>query len=240
MEDNGSTLSIGVLDAGGPSPDLTRRIGSSADWVRRLLADAAYRFRSYDLVAGELPDAPADCDAYVITGCGAPVEAPLAWLSELKRFVAASKHEAVLIGLGFGHQLMADVFGGRITLADQRWRVGLHVFSVLRRESWMDEAQSFAAPVLHRRQVAEPPPGCRVLAQCGRTPNAVLLYGDQRAVSFQCRPDLDLRYAREVIGERRGGDIDPDDAELALRMLNLPNDSARLGGWIKAFLDESR
>ena len=240
MDAGGAKLNIGVLDAGGPSPELTREIGAGADWVRRLLADETYEFRSYDLLAGELPDTPADCDAYVITGCGAPVETPVPWLAELKRFVAASKHEAVLVGLGFGHQLMAHVFGGRIALADERWRVGLHVFSVLRRESWMGEAATFAAPVLHRRQVAEPPPGCRVLAQCGRTPNAVLLYGDQRAVSFQCRPDLDLRYARELIGERRGGDIDPDDAELALRMLNLPNDSARLGGWIKAFLDESR
>jgi GMP synthase-like glutamine amidotransferase len=240
VAEGGSTLSIGVLDAGGPSRELAAATGTSADWVRRLLADDGYEFRDYDLIAGELPQAPAECDAYVITGCGAPLEAELAWMAPLKRFVAGCKHEAVLVGLGFGHQLMAEVFGGRIATSDDRWRIGLHVFSVLHQESWMDKAASFAAPVLHRRQVAEPPPGCRVLAGCGRTPNGILLYGDQRAVSFQCRPDLDLRYARRLIQDRRGEDIDASDADLALRMLGLPNDSERLGGWIKAFLEESR
>jgi GMP synthase-like glutamine amidotransferase len=228
------------LDAGGPSPEAASRIGTSADWARRLLADETYEFASYDLAAGELPSSPAERDVFLITGCGAPVDSTVAWMAPLKRFVAACKHEAVLIGLGFGHQLMADVFGGRMAAGDERWRIGLHIFPVMRRESWMDEALSFAAPVLHRRQVAEAPPGCRVLAECGRTPNAVLLYGDQRALSFQCRPDIDLSYAREIITARRGRDIDASDADMALRLLGLPNDSARIGGWIKAFLDESR
>lgn len=240
MEEGRSTLSIGVLDAGGPSPALAERIGTSADWARRLLADEAYDFHSYDLAAGELPEGPAAHDVFLITGCGAPLDSDVAWMAPLKRFTAACKHEAVLIGLGFGHQLMAGVFGGRMASGDDRWRIGLHIFPVMRRESWMDETASFAAPVLHRRQVAEAPPGCRVLAECGRTPNAVLLYGDQRALSFQCRPDLDLAYARELITARRGQDIEASDADLALRLLGLPNDSARIAGWIKSFLEESR
>jgi GMP synthase-like glutamine amidotransferase len=240
LDEGRATLSIGVLDAGGPSPALAERLGTSADWARRLLADESYGFSDYDLCAGELPDSPADHDVVLITGCGAAPGAEAAWLEPLKRFTAACRHEAVLIGLGFGHQLMAEVFGGRLAGHDQRWRVGLHIFPVLRRESWMEDVPSFAAPVLHWRQVAEPPPGARVLAECGRTPNAVLLYGDQRAVSFQCRPDLDLAYAREQIAARRGREIEPSDADMALRLLALPNDSARIGGWIRAFLDESR
>jgi GMP synthase-like glutamine amidotransferase len=238
--EGGSSLSIGVLDAGGPSAELAARIGACGDWARRLLADESYAFTSYDVLAGELPDSPAAHDVMLITGCGAAIRSDPPWMAPLKRFTAACKHEAVLIGLGFGHQLMAEVFGGRISSSDERWRIGLHVFPVLRRESWMEEVRSFAAPVLHRSQVAQAPPGARVLAECGRTPNAVLLYGDQRAVSFQCRPDMDLVYARELIAARRGQDIDPSDADLALRLLALPNDSARLGGWIKAFLEESR
>jgi GMP synthase-like glutamine amidotransferase len=241
VETGRSTLRIGVLDAGGPSPELARRIGTSADWARRLLADESYEFTSYDLTAGELPADPADCDVFVITGCGAPLDSDLAWMAPLKRFTAACKHEAVLIGLGFGHQLMADVFGGRMAAGDERWRAGLHIFPVMRRESWMgEEVRSFAAPVLHRRQVAEAPPGCRVVAECGRTSNAVLLYGDQRALSFQCRPDIDLVYARELITARRGREIEASDADMALRLLGLPNDSARIGGWIKGFIEESR
>ena len=44
----------------------------------------------------------------------------------------------------------------------------------------------------------------------------------------------------ELIRSRRGVDIDPSDADMALRLLGLPNDSARIGSWSKAFLDESR
>ena len=78
------------------------------------------------------------------------------------------------------------------------------------------------------------PPSTEVIAQSNFTPFAALSWTDRRAISFQFHPEFSPAFAKALIEKRY--DIMPDpDAKIA--SLDAPNDNARVGGWIRRFLE---
>ena len=73
-------------------------------------------------------------DAYLITGSRHSVYDELVWIqplvSFLQRVLAADKK---VIGICFGHQLMAHYFGGEVTPAQGGWAVGAHTSTLVAR-----------------------------------------------------------------------------------------------------------
>ena len=226
-------MKVGILETGTPIDTLIVRFGRYPHMLQKLIGE---RFEAtiYDVPGGELPAAAADHDAYLITGSPAGVYDPLPWISELIGFLKSAKGEAKLVGICFGHQVMAEAFGGRVVKSEKGWGVGLHTYPVLHREPWMDgEETIISVPASHQDQVVEQPPETIVLAGSVFTPFAALAYRDQPAISFQFHPEFEPEYAKAMIETRRDRLTDPD---AAIASLDRPNDSARVGGWIRRFL----
>ena len=78
----------------------------------------------------------------MITGSAAGVYDPLPWIAPLKDFLVSAKGRAKLVGVCFGHQVMAEAFGGKVIKSPKGWGLGLHAYEVVRREGWMDEART--------------------------------------------------------------------------------------------------
>jgi hypothetical protein len=95
-----------------------------------------------------------------------------------------------------------------------------------------------AAPASHQDQVVALPPGARVLAGSDFTPNGMLAYDDQPAISIQLHPEFDPAYAKALIDGRRGRLFAEDEANRAIDSLDGPNDTQRIGDWIGQFLRE--
>ncbi len=226
-------MRLAILETGLPPGDLPDRFGRYPEMFSRLLGVMAYE--SYDVVAGALPADPGDHEAYLITGSAAGVYEPLEWIEPLLSFVRAAKGRARLVGICFGHQLMAQAFGGHVEKSDKGWGVGLHTYPIVRRETWMDDAPAVSIPASHQDQVVLQPPGTEVLASSLFTPYAALAWRDQPAISFQFHPEFSPDYARALIEVRRDRLADPD---AAIASLDRPNDNARVGGWIRRFLGD--
>ncbi len=128
---------IGILETGVPPPDLVARYGRYDAMMRRMLGDG-FGYRSYDVQAGELPAAPEDNAAYVITGSSAGVYDPLPWIAPLKGFIRSAQGRAKLVGICFGHQVMAEALGGRVEKSGKGWGLGLHTYEVAQAAPWMD------------------------------------------------------------------------------------------------------
>ena len=77
-----------------------------------------------------------------------------------------------------------------------------------------------------------------MLAGSDFTPNGMLTYDDQPAISIQLHPEFDPAYAKALIEGRRGRLFDDDQAGLAIESLERPNDTRRIGAWIGRFLRE--
>lgn len=230
-------MKIGILETGAPPEPLGESFGDYPAMLRRLLGADAYAWRTYAVVDGAFPDRPDACDAYLVTGSPAGVYDGHAWIERLKDFLRAAKGEAALVGVCFGHQVMAEAFGGRVVKSEKGWGVGLHRYDVHTREPWMDEAKTISVPVSHQDQVVELPPAARVLAASDFAPMAMLAYDDQPALSMQFHPEFEPAYAAALVERRRGTRLTHEQVDHAVESLKAPDDRARVGAWIRGFLE---
>jgi GMP synthase-like glutamine amidotransferase len=227
-------LRLGILKTGAP-PAAAAGFGDYPQMFRRLLGEV-FDYRVWAADEGELPAAPEACEAYLITGSPAGVYDPLPWIAPLTAFLQGAKGRAKLVGVCFGHQLMAEAFGGQVVKSPRGWGVGEHVYEITRVEPWMDGARQVRLPASHQDQVVEPPPAAEVVAGSAFTPIGALAWRDQPAISIQLHPEFEPDYAVALLKARRGGPLGEDQADRAIATYDAPDDRARVGGWIRNFL----
>jgi GMP synthase-like glutamine amidotransferase len=221
---------LAILETGAPPPALEERFGRYPAMFESLLGLDA---RSYDVQAGALPADVGRHDAYLITGSSAGVYEDLDWIPKLITFLRAARGKARLVGICFGHQIMAEAFGGRVEKSAKGWGAGLHAYPIVARPAWLDGPPSVSAPASHQDQVVSQPPGTEVVASSLFTPYAALDWTDGSAISFQFHPEFSPDFAKALIAQRYDRVPDP---EAAIASLDAPNDNARVGDWIRRFL----
>lgn len=223
-------MKLAILETGRPPGQLADEFGDYTAMFEAMLG-SGFEVESFDVQAGELPE-PRAHDAYLITGSPAGVYDPLPWIAPLQQFIRDSK-DTRMVGVCFGHQVMAEALGGHVEKSDKGWGAGLHRYDVVRTEPWLDGAGTISVPASHQDQVVVQPPNTEVVAQSGFTPLAALAWTDRPAISFQFHPEFSPAFAKALIEKRY--DIVPDP-DAAIASLDAPNDNARVGGWISRFL----
>jgi GMP synthase-like glutamine amidotransferase len=229
---------IGILETGVPPAALVPEHGRYDAMVRRLLGDD-FTARTYDVQAGELPAGPDSHAALVITGSSTGVYDPLPWIAPLKSFIREAHGRAKLVGLCFGHQIMAEALGGRVEKSAKGWGLGLHDYDVVSAAPWMGESPppTIAVAASHQDQVVDPPPGATVLLASPFTPFAGLHYEGGTALSVQFHPEFTHAFAAELLRFRKAA-LPDGMAERAIASLERPGDAVRVGAWIRRFLAE--
>lgn len=219
------------------------RLRHNTDYPRmlgRLLAPHGRRFRFVTVNAAlsqSLP-APADFDGLLITGSPAGVYESHPWIEPLKDLVrGAASARRPSVGICFGHQLMAEAFGGRVGKSEKGWGVGVHDYEVRVVEEWMRPVTARIACVAsHQDQVVAPPPGARTLVASDFCPHAALAYAQGPAVSFQMHPEFSADYARALLDLRKER-FAPGLYDAARASLTRRTDSDFLAGWIAEFFE---
>jgi len=195
---------LGILKADSVNPDLQVTHGDYTDMFQSIfrVADPTLTFNIYDVLASQYPDNIDECDGYLITGSRHSVYEPLPWIQRLGEFVV-ELHSArkKLVGICFGHQLVAHVLGGRTAKSDRGWGVGRHV-TRLYDASHPDWPSEFALLSSHQDQVQEPPPDAEIIAQSDFCPIAGMTLG-QHILTLQGHPEFTKDYARDLLGVRR-------------------------------------
>ncbi len=232
-------MRIGLLETGRTSAALTARHGSFPEMFRVLFGPLApaLEYRDYAALDGELPATTRECDAYLITGSQYGINERLAWMAPLQDFArAVCSDDRRLVGICFGHQLLADAFGGSVAEATEGWGVGMQRYGVQASRPWMaPPARSFANIVLHRDQVTEPPPDAELLAGSDFCPFAMLAIG-ANVLTLQSHPEMTPALTAEVLEQRRP-EIGAARSAAALASLRQENDAELVAGWLLRFLD---
>ncbi|MDZ4052639.1 MAG: type 1 glutamine amidotransferase [Phenylobacterium sp.] len=229
-------MKLGILKTGAPPAPLEAQFGSYPDMFQRLLGQDAYDYAVFDVAAGAWPARPEACDAYLVTGSSAGVYEAEPWIANLIAFLQAARGRAGLDGVCFGHQAMAQAFGGQVIKSPKGWGVGLHTYALREPAPGLTAQARLAAPASHQDQVVALPPGARVLGASDFTPFGMLAYDDQPAISIQLHPEFEPGYARALIEARRGSRYADEQADQAVASYAAPDDRAALGVWISAFL----
>jgi GMP synthase-like glutamine amidotransferase len=223
-------MKIAVLETGVPPDPLVDEFGSYPDMFADLFG-SAFEFETFEVEGGELPN-PGAHGAYLITGSPAGVYDPLPWIAPLMDFIRCAG-DAKMIGVCFGHQVMAQALGGEVVKSPKGWAAGLQHYDVLHPQSWTNGERKVAIPASHQDQVVVQPPNTSVVAASDFTPFAALAWTDRPAISFQFHPEFSPAYARALI-EKRYERVNTPDAAIA--SLEAPNDNQRVAAWMRRFL----
>lgn len=200
-------------------------------------ADAGLRFETVSLVEGEaLPDAAA-CEGVLITGSPAGVYDATPWMEPLRRFVrAAFAVETPMVGVCFGHQIIADAMGGDVRKSEKGWGVGRHTYQLLQHRPWMAGAgASVSLAVSHQDQVITPPEEAVTLARSAHTEHAMLAYAQAPVMSLQGHPEFEDDFVAALYAARRGR-LSDAQVDGAIASLGRAHDNARVGQWMASFL----
>ena len=224
-------MKLAILETGHPPGDLADRFGDYPAMFELLLGDG-FEVETFDVQAGELPD-PNAHDAVLITGSPAGVYDDFPWIEPLMEFIRSAK-DSKMVGVCFGHQVMAEALGGHVEKSDKGWGAGLHRYDIVHPEYWLDGTQEVSIPASHQDQVVTQPPNTDIVAASDFTPYAALAWTDRPAISFQFHPEFSPGFAKALIEQRYDRVRNPDSA---IASLDAPNDNAVVGAWIRNFLN---
>jgi GMP synthase-like glutamine amidotransferase len=167
-------------------------------------ADPTLEFVAYDVEGGQFPENIDAVDAYLITGSKSSVYDDKPWISQLVNFVKElSARKKKLVGICFGHQLVAEALGGKTEKSDKGWGVGLHRHTFNELPAWHDHAHAdLKILVSHQDQVVKTADGTVVLAGSEFCENAVCQIGNH-ILTFQGHPEFVPEYSRKIMDLRR-------------------------------------
>ena len=230
-------MNIGILQCGHVQENLVPQHGEYPDMFITLLKKACptLSFTMYDAKYDTLPTHVDACDAYLITGSRHGVNDDLPWIPKLEQFIRDlhAAHKKV-IGICFGHQLIAKALGGKVIRSPKGWGVGMSKNKVTQQKPWMNPArEKFNLLVSHQDQVVELPPGAEVLASNETCPIYMTQIGNN--LSVQGHPEFSKAYSEALI-EYRKDSLDTARYEQGLQSLKLDKDDALVARWIINFL----
>jgi GMP synthase-like glutamine amidotransferase len=235
-------MKIGILQADSVMDQFQPRHGNYPGMFEEILGRAAadlgleIEFETYDVEHGEYPSKPDVCDGYVITGSKKSVYDEDPWISELGEYLRdLHRCQAKVVGICFGHQLVAEYLGGKTEGAKAGWGVGIHTSEVRSAARFMDPPLSeYSLIVSHRDQVVAMPEEARLLATSDFCPNSMFTIGDH-ILAMQGHPEFKREYSSDLMSFREDI-LGPEKYAAGVTSLEQSLSSDDVSRWIIRFL----
>lgn len=203
-------MRIAILDLTAQKGEVFDGIPSVGEEVRAWLAQAMPNddLRIIGVAYGAALPAVGDFDGLLLSGSEYGVYDDTPWMAPLRRLLNETRAaRKPIFGICFGHQIMADTFGGKAEKAAVGNQVGVRAFEA--------DGATLAANVWHKDQVTRVPPGATVTATAGYCPVGALAY-DFPALSVQFHPEYTEERLRQLFAVGRDGFIPGADVDAAL------------------------
>ncbi|MEO0379821.1 MAG: type 1 glutamine amidotransferase [Pseudomonadota bacterium] len=225
-------MKIGILQTGHVNEQLVAENGDYSEIFPAFLADQGLSFETYAVCDGLFPDGPEMAEGWLITGSrfGAYEDWPwIAPLEQLIRDIYAS--DRPLVGICFGHQIIAQALGGRVEKFSGGWCIG--------RQDYVLNGETYALNAWHQDQVVAVPEGGEVISSTGFCENAAIVYGN-RAFTLQPHPEINRTYLSGMLMVLGLDTVPQALRDAAIAQLDRPTHSARLADMIAQFFKEKR
>ncbi|TVP72201.1 MAG: type 1 glutamine amidotransferase [Rhodobacteraceae bacterium] len=190
-------MKIGILQTGQAPDALRAAYGDYPALFEALLEGQGFRFVTWHVEAMEFPDSPDQADGWLITGSRHGVYEDHPFIAPLEQFIRdALGGGRPVVGICFGHQIMAQALGGRVEKFAGGWAVGA--------QEYLLDGRAVTLNAWHQDQVITPPEGARTLASNAFCAHAALAYG-KAGLSVQAHPEFDDRFIQGLIDTRGRG-----------------------------------
>ncbi|HAT1660437.1 glutamine amidotransferase-related protein [Legionella pneumophila] len=230
-------MNLGILLCDKVSEVFVEDHGQYPEMFANLLhpADATLEFTVFDAEHGELPTDIHAVDAYLISGSRHGVNDNYPWIRKLEEFVRTlHASQKKLIGICFGHQLIAKALGGKVIKSPKGWGVGMSQNQIYQFKEWMSPSLNcFNLLVSHQDQVIELPTGAEILAGSDFCPNYMMQIGS--FFSVQGHPEFTKSYSRDLMVSREDS-VNEIEFAKGMKSLELHEDDTIIAQWIINFL----
>ena len=207
-----------IVKTGSTLPAIAARRGDFEDWITEGMGVARDDVRVSRVDQGEALPPPDEIGAVVVTGSAAMVSAREPWSERTGEWLArAVDGRTPVLGICYGHQLLAHALGGEVGLNPRGREIGT-IEVELTEEGRRDALLGILPPrfrvqATHMESVLALPRGARVLAQNALDPHQAFVIGD-RVWAVQFHPEADADAIRGYIEARaekiRDEGLDPE------------------------------
>lgn len=222
-------MKIGILRTGQALPSIKKDHGEMDDLFIKLLTDDAFTFESFAVLENEFPDNVTECDAWLITGSAFAAYDDLPWIARLEDFIRKAKDAQVpMVGVCFGHQIMAQAYGGKVEKYSGGWALGPQDYDF----EGIDEPVTINA--WHQDQVTILPDDAKTVGRSSFCEHAAISYGET-GFSVQAHPEFGNSLVADLI-ELRLSNLPAERVEGARCGLADKMPSPSVVAQIKSFL----
>ena len=199
-------MKLCILDNDILEGELATRYGSFGELFMRLFRNAGvdWTFEVFSTPRGQYPASFDAYDAVLLTGSGADSFSDEPWVVELRRQTTELlRQNKKLVGVCFGHQLIALCLGAPVGRASQGWGVGRLTYDW--HQSDLDRTpgrRQIALLASHQDQVHALPPGATLVASSDFCPVAAFTV-DDHVFCIQPHPEFEADISADLIHKRR-------------------------------------
>lgn len=240
--DRKGIMKLGILNAVTPADEALFQ-QREMDNFRAFFARVPHRLQlfEYRVTEGDFPTDPYTCDAYLVTGSPQGVYDTEPWIGELVTFLRRSYAAGQkLVGICFGHQLLAHSLGGHAEKSENGWGMGLRQFTIHTSPPWMQPALSTGQLYFcHQDQVMRLPAQAERIAGDAFCPTAIFVIGDQ-VLGIQGHPEFSTAFMASLIAVLGGEAGVAVAAKAAASLQEGAPDAAIVAQWVVNFLQQER
>ncbi len=209
-----------ILDCGPSLEAVSKKYGHSSEWIMTVLKDTGSNFlwvKSYEGQTIEYTDG----DAWIITGSPRSVYDDDSWILKLEENIRiAGNNNKLILGICFGHQLIAKTFGGRVELNPNGWELGSYSINLTTQGKYSPLFNNMEDKVIvyesHKDSVTEMPPSAIALANNQKCIQSFQLYDTLYAVQFH--PEFSWDVMKKYVAVRGSAGVPVDDPSVPASM----------------------